>query len=105
MLGTRFPSTKKSIRASYSWIKKYDKSSIMISRLIPVARTFISIIAGVIKMNVIAFIIYSTIGISLWNLILISAGYILGDKLHIIIPILKRCSLFVIILIIIILGI
>lgn len=104
MLGTRFPSTKKSIRASYSWIKKYDKSSIMISRLIPVARTFISIIAGVIKMNVIAFIIYSTIGISLWNLILISAGYILGDKLHIIITILKKYSLFVVILIIIILG-
>ncbi len=104
MLETRFPSTKKSIRASYSWIKKYDKSSIMISRLIPVARTFISIIAGVIKMNVIAFIIYSTIGISLWNLILISAGYILGDKLHIIITILKKYSLFVVILIIIILG-
>ena len=104
MLATRFPSTKKSIRASYSWIKKYDKSSIMISRLIPVARTFISIIAGVIKMNIIAFIIYSTIGISLWNLILISAGYILSDKLHIIISILKKYSLFVIILIIIILG-
>lgn len=104
MLATRFPSTKRSIRASYSWIKKYDKSSIMISRLIPVARTFISIIAGVIKMNIIAFIIYSTIGISLWNLILISAGYILSDKLHIIISILKKYSLFVIILIIIILG-
>ncbi|GAA0865516.1 DedA family protein [Paraclostridium tenue] len=104
MLATRFPSTKRSIRASYSWIKKYDKSSIMISRLIPVARTFISIIAGVIKMNIIAFIIYSTIGISLWNLILISAGYILSDKLHIIISILKKYSLFVIFLIIIILG-
>jgi membrane protein DedA with SNARE-associated domain len=104
-VSTKFPSTKKSIRASYAWIRKYDKSSIMLSRLIPVARTFISIVAGVIKMNIIAFIIYSTIGIGIWNLILISAGYILGDKLHIITLMLEKYSLLVFILVIIILGI
>lgn len=104
-LSNKFPSTKKSIRASYAWIRKYDKPSIMLSRLIPVARTFISIVAGVIKMNIIAFIIYSTIGIGIWNLILISAGYILGDKLHIITLMLKQYSLLVFILVIIILGI
>lgn len=101
-LSIKFPSTKKSIRASYSWIKKYDRLSIMISRLVPVARTFISIVAGVIKMNIIAFIIYSTIGITIWNAILISCGYLLGDNLNLITSILKQYSLVVAILIIII---
>lgn len=94
-LAKKFPSTKKSIKASYLWIKKYDKPSIMLSRLVPVARTFISIVAGVVKMNIIVFIIYSTIGISIWNLLLIYAGYLLGDNLNIITAILKKYSIIV----------
>lgn len=91
----KFPKTEKSIISSYSWIKKYAKVSVMISRLVPVARTFISIVAGVIKMNILTFIIYSTIGIGIWNLTLISAGYLLGHKLHVITSILKQYSLLV----------
>lgn len=95
---SKLPKTEKSIKSSYSWIKKYDKLSVMISRLVPVARTFISIVAGVIKMNIITFIIYSTIGISIWNLTLISAGYLLGHEVNFIISILKQYSLLVTIL-------
>ncbi|CEN21366.1 DedA family protein [Paraclostridium sordellii] len=98
MIGKKFPSTKKSIKSSYRWISKYDKVSTMLSRLVPVARTFISIVAGVIKMNLVAFIVYSTIGIGIWNTILIYAGYLLGDKLHLITYILKQYSLIVIVI-------
>ncbi|WP_373601182.1 DedA family protein [Paraclostridium bifermentans] len=104
-LAKKFPSTKKSIKASYLWIKKYDKPSIMLSRLVPVARTFISIVAGVVKMNIIVFIIYSTIGISIWNLLLISAGYLLGDNLNIITAILKKYSIIVGVLAILLIAI
>lgn len=104
-LSTKFPSTKKSIRVSYSWIRKYDKISIMLSRLVPVARTFISLVAGVIKMNIVAFIIYSTIGISIWNAILIASGYLLSGNLNIIASMLKQYSLLVVILGIIVLAI
>lgn len=101
-LAIKFPKTKKSIKSSYLWIKKYDKPSIMLSRLVPVARTFISIVAGVVKMNIIAFIIYSTIGISIWNLLLISAGYLLGDNLNIITVMLKKYSIIVGILVVLV---
>ena len=97
----KFPKTEKSVMSSYSWIKKYDKISVMISRVVPVARTFISIVAGVIKMDIIAFIIYSTIGIGIWNIALISAGYLLGHKMHIITTILKQYSMLVFIIVII----
>ena len=53
----------------------------MLSRLVPIARTFISIVAGVTRMSILDFTLYSTIGISLWNIILILIGYIIGDNM------------------------
>lgn len=96
MIINKFPKTNKSVKSSYRWIKKYDKISMLISRLVPLARTFISIIAGVIKMNIFTFTLYSTIGIGLWNTCLIFIGYIVGDNLIKIKLILERYSLFLI---------
>lgn len=76
----KFPKTKKSLSASYNFIKKYNKSAIMLSRFVPVARTAISLVAGTVKMNVWYFILYSSIGILFWNLVLIGGGYFIGNK-------------------------
>lgn len=76
----KFPKTKKSLSASYNFIRKYNKSAIMLSRFVPVARTAISLVAGTVKMNVWYFILYSSIGILFWNLVLIGGGYFIGNK-------------------------
>lgn len=94
-LKRKYPKTKKSIKASYKWITKYDKISVMISRLVPLARTFISIVAGVIKMNIVVFLLYSTIGIGIWNTILIGMGYILGNNMILIENILSKYSILI----------
>lgn len=103
-LKRKYPKTKKSIKSSYKWITKYDKVSVMISRLVPLARTFISIVAGVTRMNIIAFMLYSTIGIGIWNTILISMGYIVGNNMVLIGDILSKYSIFIGVLIVLILG-
>ena len=104
-LKNKYPKTKKSIKASYRWLTKYNKSSVMISRLIPIARTFISIVAGVTKMSVGNFILYSTIGISVWNIVLILIGYIVGDNMNLIVGIVKGYSnILAVGLVIIIIG-
>lgn len=103
-LKRKYPKTKKSIKSSYKWITKYDKVSVMISRLVPLARTFISIVAGVTKMNIVAFMLYSTIGIGIWNTILISMGYIVGNNMVLIGDILSKYSIFIGVLIVLILG-
>ena len=92
LIKNRYPKTKKSIKASYRWLAKYEKISVMLSRLVPLARTFISIVAGVTKMNVVEFSIYSGIGIAVWNTILIFIGYILGNNMGLISTILKNYS-------------
>ncbi|MDK2562946.1 DedA family protein [Romboutsia sedimentorum] len=92
LIKNKYPKTKKSIKASYRWLAKYEKISVMLSRLVPLARTFISIVAGVTKMNVVEFSVYSGIGIAIWNTILIFIGYILGNNMSLISTILKNYS-------------
>ena len=78
----KYPKTKRAIKESYRWMNKYEKISVMLSRLVPLARTFISIVAGVTRMGVWNFILYSSVGISLWNIILILIGFIIGDNME-----------------------
>ena len=77
----KYPKTKRCIKESYKWMGKYEKISVMLSRLVPLVRTFISIIAGVTRMGVVEFVFYSSIGISLWNTMLILIGFVIGDNM------------------------
>ncbi|STB71310.1 DedA family protein [Clostridium baratii] len=58
--------------------------AVLISRVIPLARTFISIVAGTVRMKPVPFVLYSSIGITIWNAILITLGFIFGDNTEII---------------------
>ena len=91
----KMPKSKKAIKASYHFLQKYDKISVFLSRVVPVARTVISIIAGVIRMNIASFTIYSSIGILIWNTLLIGCGYMVSDNLEIIATIISRYSVVI----------
>lgn len=58
---------------------KYGRQSVLIARVFPIARTYISIPAGLAAMDVKIFALYTAIGAFLWNTALISAGYFLGS--------------------------
>ena len=47
--------------------------------LIPMVRTLISIPAGVLKINFMKYTVSSALGVFVWNLIFVGAGYFLGD--------------------------
>ncbi len=59
---------------------RYGDKTIFISRFIPVVRHLISIPAGVGKMNLAKFCIYTVIGAGLWNAFLTVVGYYLRDN-------------------------
>ena len=67
------------------WFRHKGEKTIFFSRFIPVVRHIISIPAGIGKMNLSKFALYTLIGASIWNFILLYAGLKLGshwDKIH-----------------------
>lgn len=71
----KFPSTQKSLRKAKDVAEKYGAKMCLVGRMIPTVRTFISLMAGIFKINFKDYIIYSALGILVWNLVLISLGY------------------------------
>ena len=62
------------------WFDKYGGLAVMMCRVVPIVRSLISIPAGLRKMPMAVFLVYTTIGSLTWNTILIFAGYLLGDN-------------------------
>lgn len=62
-----------------SFFNKYGSSAIFFSRMLPVVRTFISLPAGIAKMDFTKFIIYTFLGSLPWCFGLAYAGKKLGD--------------------------
>lgn len=65
---------------SLDWFDKYGKISVFFGRLIPGVRSLISIPAGIDRMNLFSFGVWTTLGSGIWNAILITLGYFLGDQ-------------------------
>lgn len=76
----RFPKQKDTIMKNLDWVRDRGCAGVFVAKLIPMIRTIVSIPAGVLKMNLTKYIISSTLGIFLWNLVFVGAGYLLGDQ-------------------------
>jgi membrane protein DedA with SNARE-associated domain len=62
------------------WFRKYDELIAFTSRLLPVVRTFISLPAGISKMNFKKFCLYTFLGSFIWSAVLAYLGKILGEN-------------------------
>lgn len=62
------------------WFEKYGPASVFLTRLVPIFRTFISIPAGIAKMNRKLFLTYTFIGALIWDSFLIYLGWRLGSQ-------------------------
>lgn len=62
------------------WFKKHGEITVLIGRLLPVIRTFISFPAGIAKMNFWKFLLYSFIGSFPFCLLLAYIGVKLGNN-------------------------
>lgn len=71
--------TGKDIDKANNWFTRYGGMAVFLCRLVPGVRTLISLPAGLNHMPLTPFIIYSTIGTTLWVTFLTGAGYLLGD--------------------------
>ena len=66
------------IELADAFFKRRGKLTVFVGRLLPVIRTFISFPAGVARMPLGSFVLYSTAGALLWSILLVWIGEQLG---------------------------
>lgn len=76
--GKRLHLKKQDVNKAFQWFHKRGKTTVLICRCIPVLRSLISIPAGMSKMNMGIFLILTTIGSLVWNIILVYLGVAAG---------------------------
>jgi len=67
-----------SLERTDRFFARHGQISVLVGRLLPVARHLISIPAGVAKMAVPRFVLYTAVGATLWCAVLTVVGYVLG---------------------------
>lgn len=70
----------KDLQKTATWFERHGTQLVFFGRLIPLIRSLVSIPAGLTKMKMSKFIIFTTFGSVIWNTIWISLGFFLGDK-------------------------
>jgi membrane protein DedA with SNARE-associated domain len=60
------------------WFARHGVATVFFGRMVPIFRSLISIPAGVERMPVGVFLLYTTLGSLVWNTAFVLAGYLLG---------------------------
>ena len=90
-------------KAEDYFIRKGNIST-LVGRLIPGIRQLISIPAGLVKMNMKNFLLYTTIGAGIWNIVLAVVGYLAQGQADLINRYSSEISIVVIVLVVLFAG-
>lgn len=62
------------------WFQKYGEAAVFFSRMLPVVRTFISLPAGIARMNFPRFVVFTFLGALPWCYLLAYVGVKMGER-------------------------
>lgn len=92
---------KKDLDRADEWFERYGIKAVFFSRMLPVIRTFISLPAGIAKMNIWEFSIFTFLGALPWNFVLAVVGYKAGENWNILHSYFRKANIFILLSIII----
>ncbi len=95
------------IEKADKWFDTKGQKTVFICRFIPIVRSLISIPAGMSEMNFLKFLIYTVLGSTIWNTVLVLLGKQLGDSWERVVEIFNNFShiILVVLILLVILGI
>ena len=70
--------TPREIEHAIGWFQRHGDAAVFFGRLVPGVRSLVSLPAGVSRMGLVRFILYTAAGSLLWSALLAGAGYALG---------------------------
>jgi membrane protein DedA with SNARE-associated domain len=62
------------------WFERWGSWAVFLGRMVPLVRTFVSYPAGIARMPLGRFVLFSTLGSLPWNAALIGAGFLVGEN-------------------------
>jgi membrane protein DedA with SNARE-associated domain len=62
------------------WFERWGNAAVFFGRMVPLVRTFVSYPAGISRMPMGRFLLFSALGSLPWNAALIAAGYVVGEN-------------------------
>lgn len=71
--------TRQDLDQAERWFAKYGEATVFFARLLPVVRSLVSFPAGVARMHLGKFCVYTLLGAFPWSLGLAWGGYLLGE--------------------------
>ena len=75
----KFKGIRKSLDKAQTLSNAHGDKVCLVGRLIPGVRTVVSLLAGTFEVRFSIFILYSAIGILIWDLVFIIIGYLVGN--------------------------
>lgn len=90
------------IKKANNWFKGKGYKAVLYCRFVPIVRSLVSIPAGINKMNMPIFLLYTSIGTIIWNTVLVYAGVFLGDNWSYFAGVISRYSKVVLVFIILV---
>ena len=64
---------------TFAWFERHGRSAVFLGRMVPIVRSFISVPAGVVRMPIGQFLLFTAAGSLIWNTVLIILGVAAGD--------------------------
>lgn len=64
---------------TFGWFERHGRSAVFLGRMVPIVRSFISVPAGVVRMPLGQFLLFTAGGSLIWNTVLVSLGVAAGD--------------------------
>lgn len=68
------------IRRASTWFERHGGGAVLIGRVVPAVRSMISVPAGIARMELLRFTLYSALGTVAWTVLLAAAGYLLQGQ-------------------------
>lgn len=78
--GRKIGLSEKHLMITERWFANYGSATVLLARFVPLLRTLIAFPAGTAKMRIGKFLAYSTVGITIWDVILIYLGVLAGQN-------------------------
>ncbi|MGY1744800.1 DedA family protein [Blastococcus sp. SYSU D00695] len=64
---------------TFAWFERHGRAAVFFGRMVPIVRSFISVPAGVVRMPLGQFLLYTAGGSLIWNTLLVTLGWLARD--------------------------